>query len=276
MSTHQDQSVGDSASASPQVHTARSARRGGGRWMASLLIVAAIAFSLGFIGRRWWDERPRSAKLPPDGAPRPIMADYYRMLADQFAIADPHVPAGSIVWLGDSITDFMRIDDLVESDRALVNRGISGDTTAGVLERIRRGFPAGAAACVLMIGHNDLARGADPGATADRVGEICAILRERHGVSRVLVEGMLPSTRVPPERVAALNLAVQERIRGRDGCRWIQLDDKTPGRSWDASAFCDGVHLSAAGVRQRLRRELQELRVEVPEATLKLREAANP
>ena len=42
---------------------------------------------------------------------------------------------GRIVFLGDSITDFVNFDEVMPSYH-IINRGIAGDTTSGVLRRL--------------------------------------------------------------------------------------------------------------------------------------------
>ena len=60
----------------------------------------------------------------------------------------------------------MAVNELLSVEGgALLNRGIPGDTTAGLLARLGRSFPTGVALCFLMIGRNDLGRGAGAAST---------------------------------------------------------------------------------------------------------------
>jgi hypothetical protein len=61
-----------------------------------------------------------------------------------------------IIFLGNSITDGCEWSELL-ADRHVKNRGISGDVTAGVLNRIREITASKPAKVFLLIGINDLA-----------------------------------------------------------------------------------------------------------------------
>lgn len=216
-------------------------------------------------------ERPGRA---PVAAPPPILADYYAATSAQYRQGDAYVGPGAIVWLGDSITDFISLPDLVESDRPIVNRGIAGDTTSGILARLERSFPADVAVCVLMIGHNDLARGAAPAGTAARTVQAVRTLTDRYKVRQVLVEALLPSIRVPADAADAYNRALESGLHSLAACRWVRLDDPARGAMWGPDCFSDGVHLSAAGARLRLRQELEEIRSAFPEFSLRMRDGS--
>ncbi|MGB9898194.1 GDSL-type esterase/lipase family protein, partial [Thermanaerothrix sp.] len=65
------------------------------------------------------------------------------------------VKAGDIVFLGDSITDGARWDELFPG-LSVKNRGINADTTRGVLARLDSILQGQPAAIFLLIGTNDL------------------------------------------------------------------------------------------------------------------------
>ncbi|PLR29874.1 hypothetical protein CYR55_22555, partial [Chimaeribacter californicus] len=65
---------------------------------------------------------------------------------------------GDYVMVGDSITENARWDDIFP-DYKIVNRGIAGDDTTGVLERIDDIIATGAKKAFIMIGTNDIDRG---------------------------------------------------------------------------------------------------------------------
>lgn len=84
-------------------------------------------------------------------------SDYYYHKTSFF---ESHFKNAAIVMLGDSITEYAEWDELFDIE-SIINRGIDGDTTEGVLHRID------SVACVqprtvfLMIGINDIGRGKD-------------------------------------------------------------------------------------------------------------------
>ena len=82
------------------------------------------------------------------------IADYLHPMVRLHTHMDDNVPDGAVVFIGDSITQGLCVSAVVALS---VNYGISGDTTAGVLQRLatyrsmRR-----AGAIVMAIGSNDL------------------------------------------------------------------------------------------------------------------------
>lgn len=103
-----------------------------------------------------------------------------------------------VVFLGDSITDFWKLDEFFPG-KAYVNRGISGQTTPQMLVRM---YPdvieLKPAALVLLAGINDVSRNTGP-STAEMIEQnIMAMteLAEHHGIKVVLCS-LLPVSDYP-------------------------------------------------------------------------------
>ena len=81
---------------------------------------------------------------------------YYKHKVSQFEVlkTDSNI---EVMMLGDSITDEGRWSELFE--KVVENRGISGDTTSGVLDRLYTVSPS-IKRVFIMIGVNDIMRGA--------------------------------------------------------------------------------------------------------------------
>jgi lysophospholipase L1-like esterase len=120
-----------------------------------------------------------------------------------FFAANP-VKAQDIVFLGDSITrEFPWQEHLV--NLTIKNRGISGDTTAGVLRRLRQVTLGRPRKIFLLIGTNDLGirrRHADVIADYER---ILAQIVEESPETIVYVQSILPRQARFAHRVRALN-----------------------------------------------------------------------
>ena len=86
------------------------------------------------------------------------MSDYYRNKVRSFAIQNTNLSQGQIVFVGDSITDLCPLDDYYSDlDLACYNRGIGGDITLGVIDRLQVSiFDLNPLKIVLMIGTNDV------------------------------------------------------------------------------------------------------------------------
>lgn len=91
-----------------------------------------------------------------------------------YAVENTNYAKGQIVFIGDSITDLYVLDDhYADLPLATYNRGIGGDTTEGVLNRLQvSAFDIQPAAIVLMIGTNDINMGEEHSAIVQRYGQI--------------------------------------------------------------------------------------------------------
>jgi len=114
-------------------------------------------------------------------------------------------PAGQplrIVVLGDSLVAGLGIKPSeafpAQLERALkerghavevINAGVSGDTTAGGLDRVGWAVPERTGAVILELGANDALRGLDPGRAKSNLDKIITTLKA--GGAEVLLAGML-------------------------------------------------------------------------------------
>jgi lysophospholipase L1-like esterase len=103
---------------------------------------------------------------------------------------------GALVFLGDSITQGWN-DDFhgLLPGLKLANRGISGDTTRGVLIRMQEDvLPLHPACVVLLIGTNDLEEGADPETIAANLKLIIAALEHQNAKLPIILCQVFPSS----------------------------------------------------------------------------------
>ena len=116
---------------------------------------------------------------------------------DQRATLFETLPTSSkdIVFLGNSITNGCEWAELLGNPNAK-NRGISGDTTYGVLDRldvITKGKPA---KIFLLIGINDLSGGADVETIAQNVEKIVKRVKAESPKTKLYLQSVLPLTTV--------------------------------------------------------------------------------
>jgi lysophospholipase L1-like esterase len=83
---------------------------------------------------------------------------YYNNKCQSYAVQNINLAKGQIVFIGDSITDLYILDQhYADLPLATYNRGIGGDTTQGVLNRLQvSAFDIAPSVIVLMIGTNDI------------------------------------------------------------------------------------------------------------------------
>ena len=83
---------------------------------------------------------------------------YYEKKCNVYEIENANFSHGQIVFIGDSITDGCALNDYYKNlPLAVYNRGIGGDTTSGVLERLKLSlFDIKPSKIVMLIGINDI------------------------------------------------------------------------------------------------------------------------
>jgi len=164
------------------------------RGMAEFLLTVAVALSA--LGQTAADisQYPSLALLPGKG-PTNIWSGLPAKWAQRHKEWAGHggEDRGAIVFLGDSITegwhsltnDFPRLH--------VVNRGIGGDTTRGVLYRLKADvLDLDPKAIVLLIGTNDVGNGADPDDVAANIRQILADIKAFNPHVPVVVCKVMP------------------------------------------------------------------------------------
>ena len=162
----------------------------------------------------------------------------------QFSELNPH---GGIVFVGDSITEggvwhelFQRTD--------VWNRGVGGDTTRHLLERLDTVIAIEPHQIFLMIGVNDLNRDVPPARTEKNYREILEVLARRLPECEVLVQSVLP---VAPEWIYASNEEIRllnetiERISSELGLAYLDLHEQVVDADGQLPPELtnDGIHL---------------------------------
>ncbi|MEW6218466.1 MAG: GDSL-type esterase/lipase family protein [Thermodesulfobacteriota bacterium] len=162
-----------------------------------------------------------------------------------------------VVFLGDSLTQNFPLERLLRQP-GLVNRGISGDTTRGVLQRLDT-LPNGSSndVCFLMIGYNDLKYRADSEILANvrRLVEALLARAGEKGTASVVVQSILPvaSRRSwANQRIRRLNEGLAALCQER-GLQFLDLHSTflNVGQGGIDPALTEGgVHLNDEGYRR--------------------------
>jgi len=126
-----------------------------------------------------------------------------------------------VVFLGDSITEGGPWEEMFPGVRAR-NRGIGGDTATSVLERLEQVTRGEPTKVFLMIGTNDLFRGASEDEIVADIEEILDRLKQESPDSEVYLQSVLPRAADYRARVDALNVRLAE-VAGERGCAWVDL-----------------------------------------------------
>jgi len=136
------------------------------------------------------------------------------------------------------------------ADVAVINAGVSGDTTAGGLSRLDWSLTPEVDAMIVNLGGNDLLRGIDPTESRANLDAILATAKAR-GLP-VLLIGLRAPGNYGPAFKAAFD-AMYPDLAAQYGVDlelnfFLPLIDQTTRRFDPATMQPDGIHPSAAGV----------------------------
>jgi lysophospholipase L1-like esterase len=161
---------------------------------------------------------------------------------------------GALVFLGDSITQGWGDNIGGNFPQAKVaNRGISGDTTRGVLIRLKEDVlsvnPSGV---VLLIGTNDLEEQADPETIAGNLKLIIAELKQHNAKMPIVLCQVFPSSeskKRPSEKIKKLNQLYAAAVKGDAQVTFVETWVLFADAQGDAKKeeFPDLLHPNKAG-----------------------------
>ncbi len=176
-----------------------------------------------------------------------LMRQHYEQRADFFR-AHP-VNSDDVVFIGDSLTDGCQWRELFP-DVSIKNRGINGDTTAGVLKRLPEILANKPAAIFLLIGTNDLPwyeYRPDSDIIMD-YRQILQLCRRDSPDTRIYIQSLLPRGPYYSKRIQNLNRQLNS-LAEVFHCTYIDLFPHFTGRDGglDHKITNDRLHLLADG-----------------------------
>jgi len=101
------------------------------------------------------------------------------------------IDSTDIIFVGNSITDGGEWSELFR-DCHVKNRGISGDRTTGIYERLNTILPGKPKKIFLMIGVNDLEHGASPDSVVNGIIRIAKRITEESPGTKLYIQSILP------------------------------------------------------------------------------------
>lgn len=160
-----------------------------------------------------------------------------------------------IVFLGDSITDGCEWSEMFDNDR-IRNRGISGDVTQGVLDRIEEVTESQPHKVFLMIGVNDLAEGRTSDYVVKTILDIVEAIQQQSPKTIVYVQSILPVNdhygkfkghTSKGDKILAVNRVLMGGVNGQ--YHYLDLHSKFLDKEGklDNSFSNDGLHLTGEG-----------------------------
>ena len=187
--------------------------------------------------------------------------EYYDKKVAAFAAENANYAKGQNVFIGDSITDLYHLDEYYSDlDKATYNRGIGGDTTIGVLNRLDVSlYQIVPSTIVLMIGINDINSGYLEDDIIARYTNILDNIKSNLPSSKLFVMSILPmhdamQGYIDLNKNTEIIISINSKIRLLAEERSYQYMDlfslvKDEDNHLIKAYSDDGIHLNDAGFR---------------------------
>ncbi|MBM3431607.1 MAG: sialate O-acetylesterase [Bacteroidetes bacterium] len=164
--------------------------------------------------------------------------------------------AGEIVFLGNSITDMGEWSEIWQNN-LVINRGISGDITYGVLARMDEVLSAKPSKIFILIGVNDVSRNTPDEVIVRNYNRIVERVEKESPQTTVLVQSILPTNDAfarfkahqgKTDHILSINAQLKEMCQKR-GHVYVDLYPHflNADKKLDVKYTNDGLHLNGAG-----------------------------
>ncbi len=160
-----------------------------------------------------------------------------------------------IYFLGDSLTDGGEWSELL-SNNNIKNRGINGDSTTGVLNRLNQIVKNKPQKIFIMIGINDLLANIEPNIVLDNYQKIIQTIKINSPNTKIYIESILPinfeidKTKRPitNQNISDLNNKLKD-LSNNSNIFYIDLYSKflDSSNQLDKQYTLDGIHLNGQG-----------------------------
>lgn len=215
--------------------------RGRGDEMTKLAILFVCLIAFQARGQQAWDTIP-------------VLPDHYKAKLEGFQ--KQKASTGKIMFLGNSITEMGDFKKLLK-DTTVINRGIGGDITFGVLNRLSEATRYKPSKIFILIGINDLSKGIPEETILDNMFAIIARIHAESPKTAIYVQSILPVNptveKFPKgynvnESIERINIQLRN-IQKRLKYTFIDLHKvfASPDQLMDVKYTVDGLHLNAAG-----------------------------
>ncbi|WP_397537805.1 GDSL-type esterase/lipase family protein [Rummeliibacillus pycnus] len=158
----------------------------------------------------------------------------------------------STVMLGDSMILYNEWAEEFPVE-PILNRGIGGDTTIGLLKRLETITSGQPKRIVLMIGVNDIAKGYSEDQTLKNYDKILSTIKEKSPNTQIIITSVLPVNnelygyRVRNSQIIKLNEGLQE-LASKHQIPMVNIYDQfLKGDQLDSKYTSDGLHLNGEG-----------------------------
>ncbi len=175
---------------------------------------------------------------------------YWNQKASMYSILPNE--SNEIIFLGDSITDRCEWFELF-SNPNVRNRGLSGDKTSGVLDRLSEITESQPAKVFIMIGVNDIRHSVKDSAIVTNYKRIIEKIKSDSPNTEVILQSVLPvnndigDSKTTNQKVNELNNFIKELAVSFD-LQFVDINSKLQNKSGqlDAKYSEDGLHINGA------------------------------
>jgi len=166
------------------------------------------------------------------------------------------VVTGRIIFLGNSITEMGNWKKLL-NDTTVINRGIGGDITFGVLKRLDDVTRRQPSKLFLLIGINDIGKDIPDAVIADNIRKIIERVQAESPSTKIYVQSILPVNPDVPnfpqhydkqEHVLNTNQLIKKVVENAH-CTYVNIHDLFTDKEGrlEAKYTIDGLHLTLSG-----------------------------
>lgn len=167
--------------------------------------------------------------LPAESRAQKFHNDYYD--TRRAAHDEEPIPQGAVVFLGNSITEQGWWGQLFKS-RPIVNRGIGGDNTFGMIDRLPDILKARPGKIFLMAGVNDLTGGQSVDTIIANIARMADMVHEAAPGCRLYIQSVLPisTKRLAYDyikghnpKIRQINVRLEELCAGKAWCTFVNV-----------------------------------------------------
>jgi lysophospholipase L1-like esterase len=230
------------------------------RWI-SIFFIAIIAYGIGLITAKYRifpyqqikniknfmvaDKENNNKENRLKAGKKKFFKNYYY---DRKSFFEVNGSKADIVMIGDSITDGAEWNELFPNI-SIANRGIGGDTTAGVLNRMESIYSTNAKKAFIMLGVNDLGRNISVDEVFSKYEKIVFQLKQ-HGITPYIQSVLFLGDKYADKNkdVLKLNLKLQE-LSEKENVVFIDLNKvlSENGKLKKSVSSKDDIHLNGEG-----------------------------
>jgi lysophospholipase L1-like esterase len=161
---------------------------------------------------------------------------------------------GEIVFIGDSITELGGNWATRFNNAKVRNRGIAGDVTSGVLNRLKEIYYFKPAKVFILIGINDLFHNdLTPAIITNNIKQIVSVIQKNSPGTTIYVQTILPTANASPskERIGAVNTLLKS-MSTSEKLVLIDLHAHFAGSDgmMPSGMTTDGLHLNESGYQK--------------------------